>query len=597
MQGGFLIYNGITLALVRTNSVDAEAAFTPDGVDYLWTKYTINISAIFNPQQTAYVSGNPPVATPGTLPPDTYNAIRHALMQPRQTLQFASFTKNIISTSGVDANNGPTPKRCVINRIDGCQLYHVNYTIEVTLIECNNSYNYALISNRYSQSHSINREFYTTINTHGAAYFRTDILVQAGLIADVFRNQLLPLLPYGYQRTNVDFRINTAGNVIEYEVRDEQKPYDLGDTSATGSGTFVTNADGFYTLQSISAGPEGMPGQPTLATMNVKLWGGRLANNWTLTQLCFAVISNKLPIGQNQGWITNFSISQSIVERFVEVTISMRLNQNAGAGAPVIGGVNVGGLKTPDSNVFGNFGGINPSPPYDSGTRGDAKLRLLSSALRDACSPLQTDTPTAQGGSSPSINAGPPPQITTTPTNILPSKSSYYSSDTQQAPYTSAEINSYYSTNEGVYQASVAGPQSSPSNPTSPVSGSGNTPTSSILNLHLPMSQRRVEWTVERVGDYPKIPSWNSSNVNEKLMRKVINPMDVQLTLDGSTTIYRISGEYTYALINDFNTYGFLVLDVPQWISIPYGQQALPLPSGGSNTSNYVVGGITDPTS
>lgn len=595
MQGGFFTYNGITLALTKSN-VSSEPIYSADGVDYLYTKYTININAIFNPQQTAY-SGNPPVATPGTLPPDTYNAVRHALSQQRQNLTFSSFTHNIISTTGVDANNGPTPKHLAINRFDGCQTYHVTYTIEVNLLECPNGSTDPLISNRYSQSHDIDREFYTTINTRGIAYFRTDILNQAGTIADTFRNRLLPLLPYGYQRTNVDFRINTAGNIIEYDVRDVQKPYDLGDTSATGSGTFVTNADGFYTVQSISAGPEGMPGGQVMATMNVKLWAARQGNNWTLTQLCFAVIGNRLPLGDiGQGWIANFSISQSLVERFADVTISMKLNANPGAAAPVIGGANFFGLKVPDANVFGSFGGVNPSPPYDQGTRGDAKLLMLSSLLRDACSTPQVAGVGTYGGTSPSVNSGPSPQVTTTPTNILPSKNSFYSSDTTRFPYPSAEINSYYETHEGVYQAPVAGPQPSPSNPTSPVSGSGGTPTSSILNLHLPISRRRVEWTVERIGDRPKIPSWNSSNVNERLMKKTINPMDVQLTIDGSTTIYRISGEYIYALVNDFNTYEYLLFDIPQWISIPYGQQALPLPAGGSNTSNYVVGGITDPT-
>src|SRR4051812_40981229 len=83
-------YGDVTLEIAKTNEMAMNPVFSEDGVDYLWTHCVLDVDAVLNPHATAYVRGNPPTATLGTLPPVTVVAIRHQLMQPRLQLTFST---------------------------------------------------------------------------------------------------------------------------------------------------------------------------------------------------------------------------------------------------------------------------------------------------------------------------------------------------------------------------------------------------------------------------------------------------------------------------------------------------------------------------
>lgn len=618
MRAANLIYNGVTLALVKTNQIAAEPIYSDDGIDYLYTKYTINIDAILNPQETSYAIGSPPVQFPGILPNTTYIAIRHSLMQPRAQLIFRNFGLNVFQSPEngaiIDANLGPFPKSFNVSRLDGGKLWHVNYVIETYIANCPAGNSLALLSNRFSQSQTIDREFYTTTTTRGYAHFRTDVLVNQGVVADAFRSELLPPVPPQFRRESMEFGVNTRGNTIEYTITDKEVKLDLGNTGPTGSGTFITNMEGFYNLSSISAAPDGggeaIPTGMSMATMNVKLWGSRQASNWDLTQLAFqAMVANgKISIGlkgegadAQGGIVHHFSITQSLEQNFVDVTISVK--QTAVKNG-MFGGMNVAGLKK--DNFINEYGGICPTPPNDNMTRGDQSVLLISSlstALQQACTePSRPLAATGGGGMAPPNYQGPPPVVTVYPTDRIPSAPTKYSTPTTEYPYSESKIDSYYNTDKGRWHVPQSGkkqegsytpgggtppPEEGPGLPAGRMS-----PTSSIIDLHLPISTRVVNWSVERYGAKPKIPAFESENPALALLDYKINLAEVIVMLDGVTPSFRVTGRYEYAITREISSFESVAFDIPQFIDYPYGEITLNFPSEDSSEGGDFSQGI-----
>ena len=101
-----LTYGGVSIQILKTHLIHAENVYDPTGLDYLWTKYTIDISGIINPQATSYVTipDNPnPVALPGNAAALTIANIRDTLSLPRQVLTLADEAGNLLIQSPASA--------------------------------------------------------------------------------------------------------------------------------------------------------------------------------------------------------------------------------------------------------------------------------------------------------------------------------------------------------------------------------------------------------------------------------------------------------------------------------------------------------------
>lgn len=594
--GWGLKYNGVEINVTKTNNIHSTVISSEDGVDYLYTKHVIDIDGIINPQATSFIGS---ANFPGQLPGDTFREIHRFLLEKRKELiwspggtEIAFFRDELIT----DVNNGPNPLSLTITRATGNKTWYIHYVIEVYTSMCNREYSSALISNRFGQIHTIDREFYTIIKTSGVAYFRTDILVNTGTVADAFRDQLLPPIPPGFQRQEVNFRVSTRGNMIEYDCTEREKPYDLGNTGANGSGTFITHADGFYNISTIPGKSEdgtALPSGQCMATMNVKLWGSKRASNWTLTQIAFMIMgsSNKMQISQRGiALVHQFSITQSITDRHVDVTLSMRLTSDKNS---EFGTIRTSGLKI--DKVFPDFNGINPQPPLADGAKGDANLTLLSSALREAC--IQP-TGILNGSGSGAVTMsyqGPPPVVSVQPTQYIPPSENKYTQQSTQFMYTQSTIDSYYMTKNGVYQAPISGSIQSSSSGGGTSESLAEGKSCSIVNLHVPMTRRVVEWTAERIMVPPELPSPNSKNQNQVLLETTINMAELGVTPDGTTPTFKVTGRYVYAMKKSIVDVPQIAFDVPQYIDYPYGTAYLQLPPKDQNDGGNFRNGIINP--
>src|SRR3954471_2158427 len=98
-------YDGIEFDILTITKYDADYVTTDDGIDYLYTHYTIAFTAYINPKAMSYrlVNGRPN-PEPDQYPDVTLAAIREALGQPRKKLYLDILGGTIIKSpqSGLD---------------------------------------------------------------------------------------------------------------------------------------------------------------------------------------------------------------------------------------------------------------------------------------------------------------------------------------------------------------------------------------------------------------------------------------------------------------------------------------------------------------
>jgi hypothetical protein len=111
-----------------------------------------------------------------------------------------------------------------------------------------------------------------------------------------------------------------------------------------------------------------------------------------------------------------------------------------------------------------------------------------------------------------------------------------WSSDQLAAAYNEYLIDTHYETNQGLRQLALA-------------SDEGGPESCAIVAVSAPVSRKRVQWTVERIGMAPICPHWDTGNDNEVLLRKRITPCSTWIMPDGKTQVWRVEGIYEYALL------------------------------------------------
>lgn len=97
--------------------------------------------------------------------------------------------------------------------------------------------------------------------------------------------------------------------------------------------------------------------------------------------------------------------------------------------------------------------------------------------------------------------------------------------------------------------------------------------------------KRRVTWVVEKVGDWPLMPTAPTGNSNEILLRQMIVGKNIELIGDQQTKVYTLRGEYIYGMVNPQSE--TMYMGVPPYVNDTVSDTAVP-------SSNF-VSGITSP--
>ncbi|MBX6313090.1 MAG: hypothetical protein IRY99_09285 [Isosphaeraceae bacterium] len=518
-------YNGVELPYCTIHSFEQEPVLTPDGADYLYTRYLLHVSCVYNPGTTG----------DDLLPSESYEEVKTRLEAPRGALKVSVGSEADLLTSpakgsSVDANNGPRPLGVTITRLDGDRTWLVSFRVETWLYQCHSNAKYApaLISNRWEQRHRIDERHFTEIVTSGQAIFSSAGL-EPDLVVDQFRDAILPLIPRGFKRISTDIVVASNRNVLQYTTVDREQPIDIGETDPELGGPGIKQVEARYT--STTQTGEGVSTPMILAAVEVQVWGGRNSSIARLTHACYQIAGTKLPLHAigPAAFLRQASVTQSMTDKFVAMHLVMQLAPKAQARISLLDDE---ALRIED--IFGDQGGINPQPPKDMGTRGTWDGLAVAQALKTACEPVAAPPGYEAAGTTVMSRydpSGPEPAVTVRVADVLPPQPVKIRE--QYSVYTDYQIDSDWYDDPQV----AAAPSTMPGVPTA------------YYNLGSPVQERVVRWTAERVGAKPAIPLPEPDpESNYVLLSKVISPAHRQLTADGQAEVYRVTGVYRYGL-------------------------------------------------
>jgi hypothetical protein len=598
----FLSYNGISLQLIKTNSVTRIPRLSDDHTEYMWTDFIIDVRFIYNPAATSYNAFG--IAVPGMLPPTTDSGIRSLLLQKRAALLYQEGGQNILQVlpnlpdgSTLDSDNGPTPLSININRIGSSRIFEGNYIVKASIVECvNGSLISAIASSRYSRTEDIDQDYLSTLNTSGTTYFRTNILAALGNVADFYRSYLIPPLLLGYKRERINFSIKSDGSSITWSCVDVEQKQELGSLSSPGTAASygITQMGLNYSTSLLQGGPMGTASYGSICTASCWAQGMRFSDRYGMLQFCIRVAYQKLAQVAPLGMVSGGEITEDVFANRVSMTISYLVLDDGQGDAdllvPIIGTI---GDQLPLPSLPNNTG-VNPQPPFAKGTRGTAGYELAVSGFMNACANTtggdttgnlldpQLYVPGTQYGTGPIVQPFPDPGLPA-PQLYNPSlrqrgKRQQRGSLGNKSIYKAYAGRSSTVNTGGIIQVPIASiPSSSSSGSSSPGLGStdstgSSTPANTSVNLQLfqATAKKVVEWSVERIGAVPELPDPTvpqSYANNFTLLNATVTPLMLEAAPDGYSVVYRCSGVYTYSIVNPAQIQN-ITFDIPPWLNI-----------------------------
>lgn len=494
-----ITYNGITLALVETKSFDEQPVYTDDGAEYLYTKFTIDVSCVFSPD----------VMSGGASPTAIMNTVRQSLLVPRGILTFYVGFEKLLEVFSPDAKGGPFPQSCTIRQIHGTATFLVEWSCIAYGTSCEYGNNQA-ISNRWSMTMSYDENLFCTRTTSG------QIIIQAQAVGvppdlDQFRRLAIPTLPEGWQRERIQFDYARDGLSLAYQITDREK-----DNVAPRP---ATTARGTYTEVSSSMGGK------LHAEMSVTLGGFKGTPRINLVAIAAQIILSRVREGDI---IEQFETSEELFDNQISMRARwLKIPDN---------------IKVLDANMMidGSKFGIGvpgtDSPAVDINDR----TGLLSAAISafkgvnyvcNIAGGIPDVIPFNQTLGETTINS----TVVDSPQSSLGSKGSPKISPNENKMYTDSQVNMEYMDNANNVHLPDA-------------SSFGG---SAVVTLGAYQQTIKVKYRSERYGKWPQSPS-ASVQAGMYVLRDSKVVETPQLTPDGLTFIYAIHGEMEIAATSRF---------------------------------------------
>ena len=448
--------------------------------------------------------------------------LRTQLGEPRGalTVQLDGNATYLHNSTGIDAKNGPIPLRVeVIAPTIGTTII-VAITIQTFVSECDytGSQPDAVILNRWSQSHEVNAEGYSTLRSAGQLIVRTDGTDIAGNSPpnpDLYRNQIWPVAtcPLGMTRDVEEFSLASDGTTQNWTVVDSEK-YRPGTNG-------ITRWEGSWREGQETDAPGMME-----CTFDATATAPKTVSKDTISQWLAQVALSRMTFGGN-CWLRSFDITELLHHNQMNLRITVNIvpgNKALAANLPST--LRVG---LPINVIDGNLANTT-----FIGTRGSYYANLLVNELASTCSNkiVYIYPPNESANTLPSTrNTG------TTPTtgSSASTGGTNYTSGQLSNPYTKWQIEKRLHTTQNILQL-----------PCGDTSGSGN---ASFPQFAAPTTTLKVRYWFERIGAQPVIPQ-AITNGNVVLLDRVLDLPAPLISPDGETKFYTVRGEDVYGFID-----------------------------------------------
>ena len=238
-----LKYDSVTLNIVSTRQILRENLYMPDSQDYLYTRWLVDVFAVYNP---ALQDG-----TKSSIKDATWRKI---LSTPRKRLTLTDDLSTasapvgtiLISPSEVpdspgtffscDAKGGPYPKLApTIVEMHGAKTWLVHYQVETFINEMNASTALpkVVLGHRWQMTEDVDEDYYATRTVTGEVVFNMAMLVNLGTHPDDYRRDFFHPIPNMFKRDAIKVTASSDGTRIYYSFIDRQKPIQIADQRCT----------------------------------------------------------------------------------------------------------------------------------------------------------------------------------------------------------------------------------------------------------------------------------------------------------------------------------------------------------------------------
>lgn len=611
-----LTYNGVQLALTKTNAFVQQPVYSSDGATWICNRYMLDVTAVYNPGATSYAPGGS--QSSGFLPAQTDVNIRHALKENRRQLTWSDEAGNLVLQSpppgnSIDCIDGPKVIDVSVRQISGSKTWLVRFAVETFLRDCgggpsgtnSDSSPDPVLSNRWSDTHHIGEDLLTTISYQGETWLRMDALEDLNRTADFYRNRVLPPVPQGFRRMDVNIQVVASGNRLIWTCVDQQQNVTLGDV-ATSKFPGVRSFRGMFGEQTTTANKGMAPGGLLSDVCAIHVEGRPNATRAGLiqfaVQMCLSKLQYPVPNFQPAGngnagaFPTHIEASESLSDPSVDfkMVVCRPVAQNGVQG--MFGLRNdiftAAGIQYQFGNPLldnGGFGGNCPQLGADNNTRTDTYNALaFTQALQAACSSVPILKGSLNlGGSGASYDKNPPKVNTSyAPNAPTPPVTTSYSSANGSAPYSEYRVDARYDTDGHAIQMPTTG------------TVNGGPSGAEIVYTANPTSTAVFEWTAERAIAPPAVPNTKLYDPNYVLTDYMVQPTSFGLMADGQTKGYRVTGRYEYALKQPINPNDQLTFPASPMYAFIWGSDTLDnfqtgIIGGGSGGSSGGGGGTT----
>ncbi len=560
-----VIYAGVKMPLVKTNSFAQESVYSEDGLDYLYTKFTLDCRCLLT-QDSLRVSRVP---VQNDLDLSIAN-IRKLLLQPRQNFRYSlrHGGSPIIDVGGPDPAGGPFPQGMDIIDIHGGNAAIVAFRIVAHSTDgCGDDRlsdrDKEVLSNRYMSTMSYDQDFFATRTVSGRIVFRG----KQGIQPDCFRDLVMPELPKGFRRKSMTFQVASSGLSLSYTIVDEEH-YDFDSASTTSRGSYSEwteqgGAPVFGEVDISLSAPKNFRKDILIAraaeialskfTRSDFLYTARVTEDLFRNAISLRVMGYKIPASIRRGEGGKFLFGTTLALPTDEPSNFIRDNL---PDQPVL----AAGVSLPFSAIE-----FPDNHSADLSVRNQDIIKALVTEWKDVCGGDSLE----KGRYGPSENQvqksdldDPEPEIFF---EIVASDSEFpvplYSDD--HKGFTDNESNMYiggdmkidYYTNTHTLNLPIADVPFDESQNKDVMENSNSSFDESVFAImSRPTMTKRISFTMERIGAKPQVPNPvqkytvpNANGVRARLIHKSINPSTMRLGADGVTRVFRISGVYEYS--------------------------------------------------
>lgn len=381
---GTIKYGEVELDCTRVNNIQRVVELSDDGVDYICTRVTVNVTAVWNPAATSYDrvdAAGVPQSGPA-FAGRTDRMLFDYLSQPRRQLVLWTYdqdgSRRVYLESPAlfrgrplpsDARNGPVVKVFSVTETVGIKLFDVHLEITTWVNNCDEKES-PILSHRWETTIDYDRDHFQVQTTRGQVIFNVGRLWQAGQTPDMYREAFMGVAPHvNFARDHVNVRVSSDNTRADYTISDVERPFSLGEKSPAtrleamlttwmeqgsgpeaaaqsaptasaafgslvpGMGDLISpynwlarNAQGAWGLSTTLAGNVSGQLPKYRASITCRAHGGRTSSRYDLARLCLGVAHHWLgpPDFFAAASRSEVILTQDVAGKFVELRLTLR---------------------------------------------------------------------------------------------------------------------------------------------------------------------------------------------------------------------------------------------------------------------------------